>query len=185
MSCGRGTGEDKTRSSATCTEGRGCKGYFFSRNVVFPKFSKFLDFCQQQMIHTPARASTRHPAKHRSKGLTCGLAAAKHRLHCYGDHNSCCCSGYEPARGEAPGHYNNLSNLYATVSFREIDVKSIPNKVYIEIYLALCGLQAAHRPTLAGLLLPSCLIVVSLWMVCETAAQHAGRRRLPVQSRLY
>ena len=48
-----------------------------------------------------------------------------------------------------------------------------------------CGLQAAHRPTLAGLLLSSCLIVVSLWMVCETAAQHAGRRRLPVQSRLY
>ena len=89
---------------------------------------------------------------------------------------------YEPARGEAPGHYNNLSNLYATVSFRDVE---IPNKVYIEIYLTLCGLQAAHRPTLAGLLLPSCLIVVSLWMVCETAAQHAGRRRLPVQSRLY
>ena len=70
---------------------------------------------------TPARASTRHPAKHRSKGLTCGLATAEHRLHCYVDHNnSGCCSGYEPARGEAPGHYNNISNLYATVSFREI-----------------------------------------------------------------
>ena len=61
----------------------------------------------------------------------------------------------------------------------------IPNKVYIEIYLTLYGLQATHRPTLAGLLLPSCLIVVSLWMVCETAAQHAGRRRLPVESRLH
>ena len=122
MSCGRGTGEDKTRSSATCTEGRGCKGSFFSRNIVSSKFSKFLDFCQQQMIHTPARASTKHPAKHRSKGLTCGLATAEHRLHCYVDHNnSGCCSGYEPARrGEAPGHYNNLSNLYATVSFREM-----------------------------------------------------------------
>ena len=69
--------------------------------------------------------------------------------------------------------------------FLSWDVKSIPNKVYIDIYLTLCGLQATHRPTLAGLLFPSCLIVVSLWMVCETAAQHAGRRRLPVQSRLY
>ena len=55
---------------------------------MFSKFSKFLDFCQQQMIHTPARASTRHPAKHRSKGLTCGLATAEHRLHCYVDHNN-------------------------------------------------------------------------------------------------
>ena len=120
MGCCRGTGEDKTRSSATCTEGRGCEVSFFSRNVVFSNFSKFLDFCQQQ-IHTPARACTRHPAKYRSKGLTCGLATAEHGVHCYVDHNnSGCCSGYEPARGEAQGHYNNLPNLYATVSFREM-----------------------------------------------------------------
>ena len=119
MSCGRGTGEDKTRSSATCTEGMGCKGSFFSRNVVFSKVSKFLDFCQQQIDDT--HTSTRHPAKHRNKGLTCGLATAEHCLHCCVDHNnSGCCSGYELARGEAPGHYNNLSNLYATVSFREM-----------------------------------------------------------------
>ena len=150
MGCRRGTGEDITRSSATCTEGRGCKGSFFSRNVVFSKYSKCLDFCQQQ-IHTPARACTRHPAKHRSKGLTCGLATAEHRLHCSVDHNnSGCCIGYEPARGEAQRHYNNIPKLY------------IPNKVYIEICLTLCGLQATPRPTLAGLLLPSCLIVVSL-----------------------
>ena len=92
----------------------------FEDYCVF-KIFKILDFCQQQMIHTPARASTRHPAKHRSKGLTCGLATAEHCLHCYVDHNnSGCCSGYEPARGEAPRHYNNLSNLYATVSFGEM-----------------------------------------------------------------
>ena len=76
------------------------------------------------------------------------------------------------------GHYNNLPNLYATVSFREMS-RAFPNKVYIEMYLTLCGLQATHSTTIAGLLLPSCLIAVSLWMVCETAAQHAGRRRLP------
>ena len=93
----------------------------FEEYCVF-KILKFLNFCQQQMMHTPAaQASTRHPTKHRSKGLTCGLATAEHRLRCYVDHNnSGCCSGYEPARGEAPGHYNNLSNLYATVSFREM-----------------------------------------------------------------
>ena len=98
------------------------------RVLLFEEFCVFKIFKisrfspTQQMIHTPTRASTRHPAKHRSKGLTCGLATAEHRLHCYVDHNinSGCCSGYEPARGEAPGHYNNLSNLYATVSFREM-----------------------------------------------------------------
>ena len=94
---------------------------FFSRNVVYSKFLKILDFCQQQQMHTPARACTRHPAKHGSKGLTCGLATAEHRLHCSVDHNnSGCCSGYEPARGEAQGHNNNLPNFYATVSFREM-----------------------------------------------------------------
>ena len=84
------------------------------------------------------------------------------------------------------GHEVQQSIQPLRYRFLSLDVKSIPNKVYIEIYLTLCGLHATHRSTLfAGLLLPSCLIVVSLWMVCETAAQHAGRRRLPVQSRLY
>ena len=99
---------------------------FFSRNVVFSKFSKFYDFCQQQ-THTPARACTRHPAKHGSKGLTCGLDTAKHRLHCYVDHNIGCCGGYDPARGEAQGHYNNLPNLCAPVSFREMS-RTFPMK---------------------------------------------------------
>ena len=101
----------------------------FEEYCVFKifKISRFLPTADDD-THTPARASTRHPAKHRSKGLTCGLAIAEHRLHCYVDHNnSGCCSGYEPARGEAPGHYNNLSNLYATVSIREIS-RAFPRK---------------------------------------------------------
>ena len=82
---------------------------------MFSKFSKFYDFSQQQ-THTSAQACTRHPAKHGSKGLTWGLDTAEHPLHCHVDHNSGCCSGYEPARREASGHYNYLPNLCATVA---------------------------------------------------------------------
>ena len=87
---------------------------FFSRKVVFSTFSNFHDFCQQQ-THTPARARTRHPAKHGSKDLIWGLDTAEHRLHRYLDHNSGCCSGYEPARGEAQGHYK--ISLTSTLPF--------------------------------------------------------------------
>ena len=122
MGCGRGTGEDKTRSSATCTEGRGCKGSYFRGMLCFQKFQKFSIFANSRYTHQhePARGIPRNTGA-RGKGLTCGLATAEHRLHCYVDHNnSGCCGGYEPARGEAQGHYNNLTNLYATVSFREM-----------------------------------------------------------------
>ena len=93
------------------------------RVLLFEEYCVFKFFKISRFLPTAddTHTSTRHPAKHRSKGLTCGLATAEHRLYCYVDHNnSGCCSGYEPARGEAPGHYNNLSNLYATVSFREM-----------------------------------------------------------------
>ena len=52
MGCGRGIGEDKTRSTATCTEGRGCKGSFFSRNVVFYKIFKISRFLPTADTHT-------------------------------------------------------------------------------------------------------------------------------------
>ena len=55
---------------------------------IFKIFKIYRFLSTADMIHTPARDSTRHPAKHRSKGLTCGLATAEHRLHCYVDHNS-------------------------------------------------------------------------------------------------
>ena len=69
---------------------------FFSRIVVFSKkikISRFLPTADAQ----PARACTRYPAKHGSKGLTSGLDTAEHRLHCYVDHNSGGCSGYKRA----------------------------------------------------------------------------------------
>ena len=80
----------------------------FRGKVVFSKFSNFTVF--EQQTHTPARACTRHPAKHGSKGLTWGLDTAEHRLHCYVDYNSGCCSGDGPARSKAPGHNNSLCN---------------------------------------------------------------------------
>ena len=50
--------------------------------------------------------------------------------------------------------------------FVRCHVKHSPNNEVLllpnEIQLTLCELQATYRPTLAGLLLPSCLIVISL-----------------------
>ena len=95
----------------------------FEEYCVFKMFkiSRFLPTAADDTHTSTSQHEASRETQDRSKGLTCGLATAEHRLHCYVDHNnSGCCSGYEPARGEAPGHYNNQSNLYATVSFREM-----------------------------------------------------------------
>ena len=125
-------GPEKTKlvPLLTVRRGRDAKGSSFEGMLCFQNFQNFSIFCHQQIhTHTPARACTRHPAKQRSKGLTYGLATAQHRLHCYVDHNnnSGCCSGYEPARGEAQGHCNNLPSHYATVSFCEMS-RAFPMK---------------------------------------------------------
>ena len=117
-SCGRGTGEDKTRSSATCTEGRGCKGPSFRGILCLQNFYRFLPTADDTHTSTSQHEASRETQEQRSNlwACHCRTSIALLRNH----NNSGCCSGYEPARGEAPGHYNNLPNLYATVSFREM-----------------------------------------------------------------
>ena len=92
----------------------------------------FHDFCQQQ-THTPARASTRHPAKHESKGLTWGFDTAEHRLHCYVDHNygfaAVVTSLYEAKHQDAA----TLDNLCATVSFHEVS-RTFPMRLHRDTF---------------------------------------------------
>ena len=92
----------------------------FEEYCVFKisKISRFLPTADDTHTNTSQHEASRETQEQGSNLWACHTA--EHRLHCYVDHNSGCCSGYEPARGEAPGHYNNLSNLYATVSFREM-----------------------------------------------------------------
>ena len=144
----------------------------FRGKLCFHFFFQFHDFCRQQ-THTPYSTSL-HEASRETRDQGSNLGAWHHRTSLAllrRPQRRFCCSGYYPARGEAPGHNNYLPNLYATVAFHEMS-RAFPMRFYIEIHFTLCGLQATHRPALAGLLLPSSLIVVSLWVVCETAAQH-------------
>ena len=81
------------------------------------KISRFLPTADTQT------STSLHEASRETQEQESNLWACHRRtsLALYVDHNNIgCCSGYEPARGEAQGHYNNLPNLYATVSFREM-----------------------------------------------------------------
>ena len=53
---------------------------------------------------------------------------------------------------------------FTTVAFREISSTAALMKLLlpIEIHVAVCDLQATHRPTITGLLLKNCAIQVSL-----------------------
>ena len=56
-----------------------------------------------------------------------------------------------------------LSKQYTAVAFREISSTALMKLLLdTEIHVAVCRLQATHRPTIAGLLLQSCFIEVSL-----------------------
>ena len=95
--------------------------------------------------------------------------SAERRLHSYVDRNSSgCYSVYELARGtpRSTGTLPSLQPALFIVAFRGMS-STIPMEYYCfpsrDIRPSvLRGLQATHRPTLAGLLLPSYLIVVSL-----------------------
>ena len=74
---------------------------------------------------------------------------------------------------------NEVTDLsFTAVDFREISSTAALMKLLlpIKIYVAICELQATHRPTIAGLLLQNCVIQVSLlcYVVCGTAALHRG-----------
>ena len=93
--------------------------------VLFEESCVFIIFNYSRFLLTAdAHTSTSlHEASRetREQRSNLGLDTAEHRLHCYIDHNSGgCCSGYEPARGEVPKHYNYFPNLCAIVGFREM-----------------------------------------------------------------
>ena len=57
-----------------------------------------------------------------------------------------------------------FTGINAAVAFREISSTAALMELLlpIEIHVAVCKLQATHRPTIAGLLLQNCVIQVSL-----------------------
>ena len=72
-------------------------------------------------------------------------------------------------------------SIYSAVVFREISSTAALIKLLlipIEIYVAVCELQATHRTTIAGLLLQNCVIHVSLLGgVWNSGAAPAGVHR--------
>ena len=64
--------------------------------------------------------------------------------------------------------------FFTAVAFREISSTAALMKLLlpIEIHVAVCDVQATHRPTVTGLLLQNCVIQVSLLLVCGTATLH-------------
>ena len=66
---------------------------------------------------------------------------------------------------------------FTAVAFREISSTAALMKLLlpIEMHVAVCDLQATRRPTITGLLLPNCVIYVSLLRgVWNSGAAPAG-----------
>ena len=93
----------------------------FEEYCVFKIFKifRFLPTADDTHTSTSQHEASRETQEQMSNLWTCHCRTSLALLR-RPQQQSGCCSGYEPARGEAPGHYNNLSNLYATVSFREM-----------------------------------------------------------------
>ena len=66
--------------------------------------------------------------------------------------------------------------LYSAVAFRETSSTAALMKLLlpIEIHVAVCDLQATHRPTITGLLLQNCVSIAATW--CVEQRSCTGRR---------
>ena len=72
-----------------------------------------------------------------------------------------------------------MALFFTAVDFREISSIALMELLLpIEIHVAICELQATHRPTIAGLLLQNCVIQVSLLRgLWNSGAAPAGVHR--------
>ena len=111
---------------------------FFWRKVVLSKKLKSQDFCQQE-IHTPARACTRHPARHRDTTVspTCATVVF-----------------HEMLSTTVPIKHYCLPTIYLTLSELQVTYRpTLPPScliVWIVSLLLVCGTAAQHQHISTG-----------------------------------
>ena len=121
MSCGRGAGEDKTRSSATCAEGRGRKlrVLLFEEYCVFKifKISRFLPTADDTHTSTSQHEASRETQEQGSNLWACHCRTSLALLR--RPQQQWLLQWLRACTRRSTG-IQSISNLYATVSFREM-----------------------------------------------------------------